>query len=203
MKRLLPFLVALLAASLVAADQPTLVITPAGYQYLVIDSSGTAVLSPVERIVDLRGDGTPPGPTDPDPPTPEPEAELVRQVTAWAGSVEDPNGAQAIAMVYRQVAEAVADGTLEPDRAFQSIRMSTDAALSAAGAAKDWGSVREKLSGVATARLQAGDLSGAAAMASFLRAVAAGMAAAADGSSITFDAIIQMTRAVNKAMEVQ
>jgi hypothetical protein len=182
------------------AYQPVLVITPAGFFYLEAGADGVPVNVPVKTIVDLRG-GTP-GPT-PDQP-PQPDNALSIQIRDLAKAVADPAGAQALALVYTQSGEAVADGVVPVASVLESVRKASDNALGLTASAGKWDAFRGSLTAIVTERAQRSELATPQQMGDFLRAVAIGLELAADGSqALDFSIIIGVATGTNNALGVK
>jgi hypothetical protein len=183
------------------ASQPVLVITPTGFFYLQTGADGVPVSVPVERVVDLRGGA--PGPT-PGPTEPRPDNALSVQIRDLAKAIGDPAGAQALALVYTQSGEAVADGLVPVTASLQAVRKASDNALGLTGSATKWDPFRAQLSTIATERTQQGELATPKQMADFLKAVALGLELAADGSqALDFSVIIGVSTGTNNALGIK
>lgn len=187
-------------AGITIAEQPVLVITPGGFFYLQTGTDGVPVGVPVAKIVDLRG-GTPePNPDQPRPP----DNALTTEIRDLAKAVGDGAGAQALALVYTQASEAVADGIVQPDSVMDAIRKASDNALGLTGSAIKWDPFRNRLSSIATERLQRGELSTPKQMSEFLKCIALGLELAADGSNaLEFSVIIQVSTGTNNALGIK
>jgi hypothetical protein len=190
---------AFLAGTACLASQPVLVITPGGFFYLESGQDGVPVAVPVAKIVDLRGGspGPAPGPTEP-----RPDNALSIEIRDLAKSIGDPSGAQALALVYTQTSEALADGLVPAAIALEAIRKASDNALGLTGTAGKWDPLRSRLSTLATERTQRGELVTAQQMGDWLRAIAIGLELAADGSeALDFSVIIGVAAGTNKAID--
>jgi hypothetical protein len=181
------------------ASQPVLVITPAGFFYLEAGADGVPINVPVKTIVDLRG-GTPPaGPTEP-----QPDNALSVQIRDLAKAVADPAGAQALALVYTQSGEAVADGVVPVAAVLEAVRKASDNALGLTASAGKWDAFRSELTTIVTERVQRGELASPQQMGDFLKAVAIGLELAADGSqALDFSIIIGVATGTNAALGVK
>jgi hypothetical protein len=190
-----------LGCGVALASQPVLVITPAGYFYLETGEDGSPISVPVDRIVDLRGGS----PGDPDTPAPEPDTpdiELTRLAKGWAESVDDPQGSQAMELVYLQIADAIKAGHLTIDTAPAALAAASDTVLATLGKADAWKPFRASAGDELTERRQRGKVDSAASMETFLRAVAMGLQLSADGSdAITLSETLQIVTATNKAID--
>lgn len=192
-------LIAFLAGTICLASQPVLVITPSGFFYLEAGSDGVPVAVPVDKIVDLRGGGPAPEPDEP-----RQDNALTVQIRDLAKPVGDGAGAQALALVYTQSSEAVADGLVPVASAMEAVRKASDNALGLTGTAGKWDEFRVKLSTIATERTQRGELSTTKQMGEFLKAIALGLELAADGSNaLDFSVIIQVSTGTNNALGVK
>ena len=199
-RRAIALLVFAFACGITLASQPVLVITPAGFFYLEAGAAGVPVNVPVKTIVDLRG-GTP-GPT-PDQP-PQPDNALSLEVRDLAKVVADPAGAQALALVYTQSGEAVADGVVPVASVLEAVRKASDNALGLTASAGKWDAFRGELTTIVTERVQKGELTTPQQMGDFLRAVAIGLELAADGSqALDFGVVIGIATGTNAALGVK
>jgi hypothetical protein len=184
------------------ASQPVLVITPTGFFYLEAGADGVPASVPVERVVDLRGGS--PGPTPDAPEQPRPDNALTVEIRDLAKTVADGSGAQALALVYTQSSEAVADGLAPVATSLEAVRKASDNALGLVGTAGKWDAFRSRLSTIATERTQRGELATAKQMADFLKAIAIGLELAADGANaLDFSVIIQVSTGTNTALGVK
>jgi len=191
------FLIAVAAVVQAVASPPVLIITQGGYFYLEVGADGVPVSTPVPSIIDLRVGGDSPS----DPPAPPVDAATVRQVRDLAKAVEDPAGSQALALVYTQVAGAVADELIGVTMSMDATRKATDSALALVVTAKDWGPFRSELSNIVASRIQRGDLATPKQMADFMLAVASGLELAASGSrALDFSVVIGIATATNNAL---
>ena len=193
------WLVFAFVCGIAVASQPVLVITPAGFFYLEAGADGVPINVPVKTIVDLRG-GTPPaGPTEP-----QPDNALSVQIRDLAKAVADPAGAQALALVYTQSGEAVADGVVPVAAVLEAVRKASDNALGLTASAGKWDAFRSELTTIVTERVQRGELASPQQMGDFLKAVAIGLELAADGSqALDFSIIIGVATGTNAALGVK
>jgi hypothetical protein len=177
-----------------------LVITPSGFFYLESGQDGVPVAVPVAKIVDLRGGS--PGPTPDAPDQPRPDNALTVEIRDLAKTVSDGSGAQALALVYTQSSEAVADGLVPVATSLDAVRKASDNALGLVGTAMKWDAFRSRLSTIATERTQRGELATSKQMADFLKAIALGLELAADGSeALDFSVVIGIATSTNKALD--
>jgi hypothetical protein len=132
-----------------AAAGPVLVITDGGYQVMSVGADGKATLQPVGQVVDMRG--TPPGP----PVTPDTSDPIASQVKGWAAEIADPTSAQALTIVYREVAK-MAPGQPR-DKVMQALRQASDSVLTQTGGTEKWKGWRAKVSGLIDAQEAAVD----------------------------------------------
>ena len=184
------------------SSPPALVITSGGYQLLTTGDGGFATLQPVDRIIDLRGNGDPDEPDAPDPEPDTPDLELTRKAKGWAESIGDPQTAQAMELVYLQVADVVKKGDLTLETGPTAVRMGTDIVLSRAGKTEQWKPFRDAAGDELTERLQRGSINSPATLESFLRAVAMGLQLSADGSDAVPTAkMLQIAIEVNQAID--
>jgi hypothetical protein len=192
----------ILGCGISLASQPVLVITSSGYFYLDTDSSGSPISVPVSKIVDLRSGSDPDGPDVPAPQPDTPDIELTRLAKGWAESVVDPQGSQAMELVYLQIADAIKAGHLNVDTAPTALVAASDSVLGTLSKADAWKPFRKSAGDELTERRQRGKVDSAASMESFLRAVAMGLQMSADGSdAITLSETLQIVTATNKAID--
>ena len=192
MRSLLPILLA--AAALLgvgsvsqAAEPPALLVTKAGFYYVVTDDAGVPVLVKVTKVITVGDTGG--NPLPPDTP-PQPPA-VTTQVKAWAAEVNHPVGAQALAVVYSTVADSLKEGKLDPGDAFPAVKKATEQVLPLAGGAERWTGFRTKLGDLITLKLQNGELQHSKDYERFLREVAAGLNDSASQSPALDPAVIQ------------
>ena len=172
-----------------AAEAPALLVTKAGFYYIVTDEAGVPVLVKVTKVITV-GDGGLPGPPDtPDVP-PQPPA-VTTQVAAWAAEVNHPVGAQALGLVYSTIADSLRDGKIDPADAFPAVKKATEQVLPMAGGVERWSGFRSKLGDLITLKLQKGELQHSKDYERFLREVAAGLNSSAAESPALDPAVIQ------------
>lgn len=182
------------------AGPPSIVITDSGYFALTVGADGEPLTERITSVVDMRGNpqSTPtqplPTPTAPERPkeTKSPDEPLTIRARAWAESEMDPAGAGKIAMIYRQVSEAVARGEVSPDSAANVTRAAAEATVTG------WSTFRSRVGSDAAERIAAGGPLDKQKMADFLLAVSIGVQLAAEPISLP-DAV-KMTEAINKAI---
>jgi hypothetical protein len=173
-----------------AAEPPALLITKAGFFYIVTDDAGVPVLVKVTKVISIGDTGGIPVPPDtPDVP-PQPPAVTV-QVQAWAAEVNHPVGAQALGLVYSTVADSLRDGKIDPADSFPAVKKATEQVLPLAGGAERWAGFRAKLGDLITLKLQKGELQHAKDYERFLREVAAGLNSSAAEAPALDPAVIQ------------
>lgn len=194
--------ISLTTATLVSADRPALVITSAGYQYLDTGEDGLALLVPVSRIIDLRGGGDTDGPSPPAPDPDTPNLELTRLAKGWANEIDDPQTAQAMALVYLQIADSVKAGDLTLESGPMALSLATDAVLASIGKADQWRPFRKNASDELTRQRQRGTVNSSDSLEAFLRAVANGLELSADGSdAVAHTDLLQVVVTVNRAID--
>lgn len=145
---------------------PPLTITSNGYylSYLVND---TPIYVKITNITDHRtSPDDPTDPTDPDEPDepdePDPNDILRQQIKGWAMEVNDPQGAQAIAVTYSVLRKALNEKNLTPDQMWPLLPVITDRALAMEEASPQWsidGGFRDKLGTIWTDLRQRGLMS--------------------------------------------
>lgn len=139
---------------------PPLSITSNGY-YLTYLVDDTPIYVKITSITDHRtspDDPTDPGdPTDPDEPDepddPTLDEEIRQKVATWAAEVNDPQGAQAIAVIYSTLKKSLVAGNLTPEQMWPLIPILTDRALAMVEASPKWAeqdSFRDKLGALLT-----------------------------------------------------
>ena len=162
-----------LGLPLQAAEPPALLVTKAGFYYIVTDDAGVPVLVKVTKVISVGDTGGTPVPPD-TPPPPQPPA-VTQQVQAWAAEVNHPVGAQALAVVYSTVADSLKDGKIAPEDAFPAVKKATEQVLPLAGGVERWAGFRAKLGDLITLKLQKGELQHSKDYERFLQEVAAGL----------------------------
>lgn len=196
MKRLLSLLI-LLISTTAYADRPVLLIEESGY-FLLRTVDGTPTLQPIAHVLDRRG--TPDDPPTPDVPPVPPSNELTKQVREWAREVNDPKGAQALALVYHTIAEA----NLPVEAGIVALREASDVVLLSLGVQEKWEPFRVKASEALTTRRQKGLIQTPKDLSDFMIAVSQGIASAADGSeaidfATTLSIVQSITLEIDKA----
>lgn len=193
-----------LVASLALCSPPAVIITEGGYFLLTQDSDGIPSIDRVRQVIDIRG-GDSPDPDGPDAPDPDPDTpdlELTRKARGWAAAVGDPPTAQALALVYLQVTESLEAGNLNIETAPVAVSLATDAVLGSMNAVEKWKPFRDAASDELTLRRQNESITTAAHLVGFLKAVAAGLELAADGSeAIGFSTVIGVAEKVNQSID--
>ena len=153
------------------AEPPALLVTPAGYYFVVLDDGGEPVLVKVTNVVNVCGAPPLPGPgPGPNPPQPPPPTNVETQVREWAREVNHPTGAQVLGLVYLTIADQLKAGNLPYDKAAEAIKGGSDQALKLVNAVEQWAGWRTKVGNLLTAEMQAGRVRDAATMEAFLRA---------------------------------
>lgn len=176
-----------------------LTITPSGYYLTVVDESGNPSYKRIETVIDLTG-GDKPGPDVPEE-EPRVDVEIVRQAKELALAVDDPQSAQAIALVYSHIRGAVEDGTLSTTTVWSALQTATDSSLAFIDG-KDWTAFRGKLTEVFTIAKQRGNLSTAKQVARVLLSVQHGAELAADGSTaLSMDQMVEIAKRTNNAID--
>lgn len=173
--RYLIALMLLLAGNLPAFSQsepPALLITKAGHYFVVLNDAGEPTLVKITQIIRV---GDVPPPNGPDDPAPPEESDVVQKVRVWASEVDHPVGAQALALIYRTIAEKVDDGSLKPEDAFPAIKKATEQVLPTVGGGSKWDDWRIKVGDLITEKLQKGELSHPQHLVKFLNEVAQGL----------------------------
>lgn len=190
----------ILASIAVAQESPQpLTITKAGYFLTVIGADGTPTFSRLTNVTDLRGDT----PTDPDDPTePDVDRELALKARDWAAAVKDPQGAQAIAIVYAHLRGALGDGMLNHATIWTPVRAATDSALESITAQGDWIAFRERVTEVVTEAQQRGQLQTLQQVTRVLLSIQRGVELSADGSqALGLDKLVEIARRTNEVID--
>lgn len=162
-----------MCATASAQENPALLITDGGYYYIVLDDDGVPAVEEVDKVIDFRTDGEPDPPTPPEPP--DDEGHISVRVQQWAEEVDHPQGARALSVVYKTIADNVDSGALDHGDAFAAIKRATDRVLSTVGGEDRWDGFREKLGDVIIEEMQHGGLNSRAEVSKFLYAVVDGL----------------------------
>lgn len=195
MRRLLALL-SLLLSPLALADKPVLLIEESGY-FLLRTVEGTPVVEPISSVLDRRGNA-PDNPTTPEEPNPNPDLALSKTVMAWAKEVNDPAGAQALALVYHMLAEE----ELPVETGIIALREASNAALFSLGVQNKWEGFREKASLELTNRRQQGLIATPKQLSNFMLAVAIGIENAADGKeAIDFASHLSLVQTITTEID--
>lgn len=182
-----------------AVAQPPLTITQSGYYLTQLDADGVPTLVQITTVVDLTGGSTPDAP---EPPAPDVDAKIVKQVQGWAGTVSNPQGAQAIAAVYSHVRGAVEDGLLDETSVWVALKAATDYAINATEGGDSWDNFREHLSALVTEGRQRGTLQSSDEIARMMRSAQQGLELSADGSeAISLDLLVKIAAKTNEAID--
>ena len=180
---------------------PAVVLTDSGVYLLSLDSDATPTISKA-TVIDRRSGSDEPGPDPDEPRDDSPDVELTLSAKGWAEAVGDPQTAQAMAMVYRQIDDSVAADKLTRDQAIAALREATDAVLMSRGSAAKWEPFRKSAGDELAKRMQVGAITDAASLRVFLKAVAHGLELAADGSdAIGFAEVIDVSSRINDAID--
>lgn len=194
MRRLLALL-SLLLSPLAFADKPVLLIEESGY-FLLRTVDGTPVVEPISSVLDRRGNAPDNPPTEPD--TPNPDLALSKTVMAWAKEVNDPAGAQALALVYHMLSEE----ELPVETGIIALREASNAALFSLGVQEKWEGFREKTSLELTTRRQQGLIATPKQLSNFMLAVAIGIENAADGKeAIDFASHLSLVQTITTEID--
>ena len=200
----IPTIVTVLLLSICPAfgDQPSLLITDQGYFFLAIED-GIPVIHQPSRVIDVRK-GTPdepvPSPVPPTSPT-SPDPALTSKSKDWAKAVNDPNSAQALALIYRQIEESVKANTLTVDTGTQALSVATDTVLKSLETEDKWISFRDSASKELANRMSQGGMN-TTQFAEFLLAIAFGLELASDGSNaLSFSEVLEIVSKTNTAID--
>lgn len=174
-----------LCASAGAQENPALLITDGGYYYIIVDDDGVPTVEEVDNVIDFRENGEPAPPTPPEPPNDDEDHISVR-VQQWAEEVDHPQGARALSVVYKTIADNVDSGALDHGDAFVAIKRATDRVLDTVGGEDRWDGFREKLGDVIIGEMQRGGLNSRAEVSKFLYSVFDGLDAV-EGSAEALD----------------
>lgn len=201
-KSLATFIVALLISTPLLS-QPPLTITRDGYFITVLDESGVPSFVRIESITDLTS-GQPPAETPIPPITPEPDLDpaLVKDVQAWAGSINDPLTAQGIAAVYAHLRGATEDDLVPASEVWSTLKAATDSAVGIVDGGKDWKPFRDKLSDIVNEGNQRGSLSQKSDILRLMLSVQQGLELSADGSvALAMDKLVLIAKKTNEAID--
>lgn len=194
MRRLLALL-SLLLSPLAFADKPVLLIEESGY-FLLRTVDGAPVVEPISSVLDRRGNAPDNPPTEPD--NPNPDLALSKTVMAWAKEVNDPAGAQALALVYHMLSEE----NLPVETGIIALREASNAALFSLGVQEKWEGFREKTSLELTNRRQQGLIATPKQLSNFMLAVAIGIENAADGKeAIDFASHLSLVQTITTEID--
>jgi hypothetical protein len=117
---------------------------------------------------------------------------------AWAKEVNDPAGAQALALVYHMLSE---EG-LPVETGIIALREASNAALFSLGVQEKWEGFREKTSLELTNRRQQGLIATPKQLSNFMLAVAIGIENAADGKeAIDFASHLSLVQTITTEID--
>lgn len=168
-------LFAVLMLCVPAVAGPVLVINQDGsYQVMTDGPAGRSVLQDVTQVIDKRI-GTP---QPPPPPTDNPSDPIAAQVKSWASEVGDPTGAQALTIVYREVAKMAVGQPRE--KVMAALKQASDSVLSTTGGTPKWKPWRAKVS----ALIDTEEAKGPVDYAKFCNSVANGLEASAPSAAL-------------------
>lgn len=176
-----------------------LIITNSGYFLTTVDAEGTPTYVKLTTVIDLTGDNIP---EPPDPDEPKVDLEIVRKVQGWAKAVDDPQSAQAIAMVYSHIRGALEDATLTDTTVWVALQKAMVSALSLIDSRKDWTEWRSQVTEVLTEAKQRGQLQSSQQIELMLLSIQHGVELAADGSTaLSMDQLVELARRTNDAID--
>lgn len=176
--------------------------TDGEYTFQLIVADKNANIDQVSHRV-IVGTGKP-VPDDPKlPPPPEDYvSQFTKDVLSWSKDVGDSEGAQALALVYRQSAESVSAGTLDVSNTLAAVGQASDTALMLSTNPTKWNKFRNRVGDEATLRMQKGILSSTRQMSQFLAEVVNGLEASAAGSiTLEFGKILAITVSTTQAIK--
>lgn len=177
---------------------------PGEYKFQLIVADKNANIDQITHSVTVISSDSPPGNVPEVPIPPVDVNDFSQKVTDWATEVEDTDGAQALALVYRQSAEAITNGTLSVPKAITSVKTASDAALTISSDPVKWEAVRTKIGDEATLRTQKGILSSPRQTAQFFAEVTNGLERAAAGSTtLEFGKILAITVETTNAIKAE
>lgn len=139
----------MLATPLLAS--PTLVVSKAGY-YLMEDSASGPVLTKVPNVINL---GVAPPTTGGGGDVPPQADAITLKAKGWAVEAADPTGAQALVIVYKEVAKN-APGQ-DRNKVFQALRQASDSVLQATNSLDKWKTFRTNVSNLIDQQEAAGN----------------------------------------------
>lgn len=149
------------------------------------------ILDKMQKMEIVPEGSTPPPPDDPDdpddPPPPDdpddpPPVSFIDQVETWTNQVNDPQNAQALAIIYAQVRDSLTSGDITFDQGFQAVQLATDALLSLTGSTVKWENWRSNVSDHIALLRQQGNLTTAADLAVVYNQIQQGLEQGATGS---------------------
>lgn len=178
--------------------------TPGEYTFQLIMADKSANIDHIMHSVTVISSGPPPD-VVPDTPTPPVDInDFSQKVANWAKEINDSDGAQALALVYRQTAESITDGTLAVSNALVSVKIASDAALNISSESAKWDAVRVKIGDEAILRTQKGILSSPRQMAQFFAEITNGLERSAAGSTtLEFGKILAITVETTNAIKAK
>lgn len=204
MKRLLIFLLAIGLATPLAAQAVILDVsgaTPGKYYYqITVASGGIVTVSPLSQVVTL----VKPTPTPTPTPTPDQLTDRAKAIRDAANAVtsdsEREATAGALAALYREVAQQVADGKIKGREQIEFVAKTGGDMLLTARKAKDaWSPVRKILTDHWSTLAQEGATD--AAYAQLLTETAEGLEATCDDPQVDIAMIIQIIKLVLELLE--
>jgi hypothetical protein len=181
--------------------------TPGTYTFQLIVADTSANIDETKHSVIVESNTPSPPDVDDDndnkdPLPPDTISAFTKEVTEWSRTVNDPDGAQALALVYRQSAESVHANTLIVSNALAAVRQASDSALSLSTIPTKWDVFRDKVGKEATLRTQKGILSSPRQMRDFLVEVMTGLELSASGSTtLEFGKILAITVSTTEAIK--
>ena len=178
--------------------------TPGEYKFQLIVADKNANIDETVHSV-IVGPMIPIPDDVPVPPKPPVDPnDFSAKVKEWASEVNDPNGAQALALVYRQSAESISANTLNAANALVAVRAASDSALLLSTNPVPWDKFREKISAEATLRTQKGILSSPRQMAQFFAEITNGLESSAAGAvTLEFGKILAITVSTTNAIKAK
>jgi hypothetical protein len=178
--------------------------TPGEYKFQLIVTDTQANIDQTVHYVTILPSLSPPEIVPDVPQPPRDINDFSQKVTTWAKEVNDTDGAQALALVYRQSAESITDGTLNVSNALATVRVASDGALRISSNTEGWNAVRERISQEATLRTQKGILGSARQMAQFFAEITNGLEMSAAGSTtLEFGKILAITVETTNAIKAK
>lgn len=174
-------LLSLLAFSpwLHGGEFPPLVVTPAGYWYVVVDDAGEPRLERVGVLFKFSAAGVDVGPSPPEslptPPAAVLNSLVVDRTRAAASTVGKWDDAQRLALVYDAMADHFEAGKFKSGGVWKAVVLGTDVVLKASGTESAWKPWREELGRLTGDLTSRSELDETGEIHTYLKSVVAGL----------------------------